>query len=288
MDERTQAILLLAVAAVSIRLGITDAALAYVRPGLQPALLLAGSCLAVLGAYALRRAYRPTPDADVAHHDHAPGVAWMLAIPLLTLLLVAPAPLGSFAAARQGTAPPAMSPVGFTELPQPHEGAVDLSIREYVQRALYDQETSLEGTRVRLVGFVTPLDDDGDADGRYLLTRFAVNCCAADATALTIEVVGDQARAADTWLEIEGRWQPRDGHQPGTVGSEPPLLVAERVTPFLSRSNPTSTDVRLARAAMRSAAPAESRRTDPVDRVVAGQKVYLVVLGASSSVTPMA
>ncbi|WP_162605522.1 TIGR03943 family putative permease subunit [Jiangella ureilytica] len=234
LDERAQGILLLAIAAVSIRLGLTDAALAFVKPGLQPALLGTGIGLAVLGAHGLRRAYRRPPEADVAHpgahHDHAPGVAWMLAIPLLTLLLVAPAPLGSFAAARQGSTPPAMSPAGFAELPEPRDGAVDLSLRDYVGRALFDPATSLDGVRVRLIGFVTPPEDD--ADGSYLLTRFAVNCCAADALAFTVEVLGDEARPTETWLEIEGRWQPRDGHEPGTASAEPPLLIADRITPI--------------------------------------------------------
>ncbi|WP_158564237.1 TIGR03943 family putative permease subunit [Jiangella anatolica] len=238
LNERAQAILLLAFAAILIRLGLTDAALPFVRPGLRPALLAAGIVLAVLGAHALRRDLRPAAgDPEAAGHDHAPGVAWLLALPLLTLLLVAPSPLGSFAAGRQGSEPPAlMSGIDFAGLPEPRDGAVDLSMREYVGRALYDEATSLADTRVRLVGFVAPLDDD--AAGGYLLTRFAVNCCAADATALSVEVVGDGARPVDTWLEIEGRWEPRDGHEPGTADTEPPLFVAERVTPIDQPAEP--------------------------------------------------
>jgi uncharacterized repeat protein (TIGR03943 family) len=240
MDGRMQAILLLAVAAISIRLGLTDAAFAYIKPSLQPWLVVAGGALAVLGIHGVRRAYQQAPhqngsDGDrgepsAAHtegeHDHAPAVAWLLAAPLLTLLLVAPPPLGSFAAARQGSAPPSMSAASIVELPAPREGAVDLALREYVLRATYDASESLAGVPVRLIGFVTPADD---GDG-YLLSRFTANCCAADATALSVEVLGDGRREPDTWLEIVGTWQPRPGHEPGTLSVEPPLIVAERVT----------------------------------------------------------
>nr|WP_246210941.1 TIGR03943 family protein [Phytoactinopolyspora alkaliphila] len=229
MDERTQAVLLLALAAISIRLGLSSAALAYIKPGLQPALLVAGIALALLGGHGLLRSLRsgPSPGGDGADHDHrhAPGVAWLLMVPLLALLLIAPPALGSFAVDRQGSAPPASAGVGFLELPAPREGAVDLALREYVSRALYDPGRSLDGVPVRLVGFATP-----DDDGGYRLSRFTVNCCAADATAFSVEVVGDAARPPDTWLEVTGRWEQRPGHEPGTLSDEPPVIVAEQVS----------------------------------------------------------
>jgi uncharacterized repeat protein (TIGR03943 family) len=222
MDGRTQAVLLLALAAISIRLGLSNAALAYVKPGLQPALVAAGGGLAVIGVHGLVRSLR---SASAGEHGHAPGVAWLLGLPLLALLLVSPPALGSFAVERQGSAPPATVGAGFMELPAPREGAVDLALREYVSRALYDLGRSLDGVPVRLVGFVTP-----DDDGGYRLSRFTVNCCAADATAFSVTVVGDSARPADSWLEVTGRWEPRPGHEPGTLSEEPPLIVAERVS----------------------------------------------------------
>lgn len=247
MDGRTQAVLLLALAAVTIRFGLSDAALAYIKPSLQPALLAAGAVLAALGVHGLVRSLgRQTADdhgddhgddgdPDAQHpsddHGHAPGVAWLLMLPLLVLLLVSPPALGSFAAGRQGNAPPEVSDAGFVELPAAREGAVDLGLRDYVTRALYDPDRSLDGVPVRVVGFVVP--DDGDRDG-YRLSRFTVNCCAADATAYTVEVSGDSGRETDTWLEITGRWQPA---QAGDA-DELPVLVAEQVTPIPTPAEP--------------------------------------------------
>lgn len=215
MDRRMEAMLLLALGAVAVRFGFSDAALAYLKPSFQPILLAAGVVLVLLGGHGLLRG-QPSPDGGHAGHGESPGVAWLLAVPLLVLLLIAPPALGSFAAGRQGPVA-TVSDSGFVELPPAREGAVDLGLRDFVTRAQQDPDRSLDGVPVRVVGFVVP-DESGDG---YLLSRFTVACCAADATAYTTRVVGDGDRTADTWVEITGRWEPGDG--------ELPVLVADSV-----------------------------------------------------------
>ncbi|TDD66517.1 TIGR03943 family protein [Jiangella aurantiaca] len=222
MDRRTESVLLLAVGAVGVRFGFSDAALAYLKPSFQPILLIAGVVLVLLGGHGLLRdSARPGSPGGGEHGDHddhgGPGVAWLLAVPLLVLLLIAPPALGSFAAGRQGPVA-SVSDSGFVELPAAREGAVDLGLRDFVTRALQDPERSLDGVPVRVVGFVMP-DESGDG---YLLSRFTVACCAADATAYTTRVVGDGERPADTWVEVTGRWEPGDG--------DVPVLEADTVT----------------------------------------------------------
>jgi uncharacterized repeat protein (TIGR03943 family) len=60
--------------------------------------------------------------------------------------------------------------------------------------------------RVRLVGFVVP---DPQPQG-FLLTRFAISCCAADAIPMQVAVLAAQGGIPppDTWVEVEGTWQP--------------------------------------------------------------------------------
>ncbi|MPZ73392.1 MAG: hypothetical protein GEU74_09195 [Nitriliruptorales bacterium] len=56
------------------------------------------------------------------------------------------------------------------------DGTIPLRISEYVFRALYDEQRSLEGKRIRLSGFVTKAKQEGAA---FQLTRFVLACCAA-------------------------------------------------------------------------------------------------------------
>lgn len=236
MDGRTQGAVMLAVGGVIIRLGVTDAALTYIRPEYVPLQLIAGAILLVLGAVTLARALRapagPVDHADGddahgaghAHGEGGPRVAWMLAAPLFAILLIAPPPLGSFAANRQsGVIQSAAS--SYPPLPPATDGAVDLALGDYTVRALYDAERSLEDQRVRLTGFVS-----GTVDGGWTLTRFALNCCAADGTAIDVEVVTDEPPPpVDTWVTVEGTWRNRAGHQIGDLTADPPLIVPDAV-----------------------------------------------------------
>ena len=224
MDGRVQGALLLAVGGVAVRLGLTGAALAYVKPAQQPLLVAAGAVLVALGAVAVRDAVRPAREGgDDPHDDHAPGVAWTLVLVVLAVLLVAPPPLGAFAAGRQlgGASPVRSTQTRYPPLPAPVGGAVELPLLEFVIRALYDEERSLEGRRVRLTGFVTP----SPARDGYLLTRFVVSCCAADGTPVTVQVHGDRPRPGDTWLTVEGVWRPDPTAEP----TDAPILDAYAV-----------------------------------------------------------
>jgi uncharacterized repeat protein (TIGR03943 family) len=214
------------VGATALWLGLTDAALSYVRGTLRPPLVASGVVLLALAGLALRRG--PAPGA----HDHghgAPRSGWLLALPVLVLVLVTPPALGAFAASRQaGSVVQAGDDPGgaFPALPEPVGGAVPLALSEFVTRALYDEDRSLSGERVRLLGFAAP-----ERGGGYLLTRFNLFCCAADGQAYQVEVHGDRVpRRADQWLVVEGRWRPGkvyDGIAPSGVL---PVLVADSVT----------------------------------------------------------
>ena len=176
-------------------------------------------------------------------------MAWLLALPPLALVLIAPPALGAFAASRQPTLPPPTiqarptgeaapngSPSLFAPLIPPGDGAaVPMSLAEYLARD-YEEPHTLAGVRIRPVGFVTPQKPGRDG---YLLTRFAINCCAADATALKVTIHGDPVpRAPDTWLEVEGRWLERTGDDPNQRFSGTPLLLAESIRVIEQPSSP--------------------------------------------------
>ncbi|MCD2185746.1 TIGR03943 family putative permease subunit [Actinomycetospora soli] len=131
---------------------------------------------------------------------HRPAVGWLLAVPVLLVLLVPASPLGSWAAARQGTTVPATTvPPG----PLPATGTLELAVPDYAVRAAYDGGRGLADRDVALVGFVTPTDDGG-----WSVTRTAISCCAADARSYLVAVDGAPAPPRDTWVRVVGRWMP--------------------------------------------------------------------------------
>lgn len=240
MDRATQGGLLLALGGVALRLGLTDASLAYVKPGLRPLLTATAVVLIALSVPALSsalRGQRRTDDLGGHGHggEHGPGVAWLLLLPLLSLLLVAPPPLGAYAASRQST-PVVDTTVGTGPLPPEERGAVPLRLGQFLMLGTYDPGRSLEGVRVRLTGFVSEVQ----AGEGYTLSRFTVGCCAADARPVSIAVADDQAPPPplDQWLEVEGVWRPREIVELGEVADGPPVLEAAQRTAIQAPAQP--------------------------------------------------
>jgi uncharacterized repeat protein (TIGR03943 family) len=227
-DEQTRSVLLVVLGATAIWLSWSGDALNYIRPGLVPLVLAGGVVVGLLGLLPpLGLLGQQTAHAgmDGGHH-HTARVGWLLLVPVLVVMLVQPAALGSYAVSSR-SAVPGGGDGGFPPLAAPVRGAVPMSMAEFVTRAVRDPGQSLTGVRVRLTGFVAPsAGDDG-----YRLTRFVIFCCAADAEALQAVVHGDPAsRARDQWLEVEGTWLPG----PAAVDDPtppPPVLQADLVRP---------------------------------------------------------
>jgi uncharacterized repeat protein (TIGR03943 family) len=228
--EQTHSMLLVVLGATAILLWWSGEALNYVRPGLAPLVLAAGVVVGLLGLLPPLGLLSQQParhgDPSTSHH-HRGRVGWLLLVPVLVVLLVQPAALGSYAVSSRSVVPGGGSGE-FPPLSAPVRGAVPMSMAEFVTRAVRDPSRSLAGVRVRLVGFVAPAEG---GDG-YRLTRFVIFCCAADAEALQAVVHGDPtSRARDQWLEVEGTWQPRpaDVDDPSPP---PPVLNVDVVRPI--------------------------------------------------------
>jgi uncharacterized repeat protein (TIGR03943 family) len=225
-EEQTRSVLLVVLGATAVWLWWSGDALNYVRPGLAPFLLAGGVVVLLLGLLPpLGLLGKQTAHAD-GHGRHRGRVGWLLLVPVLVVLLVQPAALGSYAVSSRSTVPGG-GDGGYPPLAAPVRGAVPMSMAEFVTRAVRDPGRSLAGVRVRLVGFVDP----SDGAGGYRLTRFVIFCCAADAEALQAVVRGDSTpRARDQWLEVEGTWLPRPA-----AGNDPtpplPVLQADLVRP---------------------------------------------------------
>jgi uncharacterized repeat protein (TIGR03943 family) len=233
-DEQTRSMVLLALGATAVWLWRSGEALNYVRPGLVPLVLAAGLVLLALGLLPPLGLLGTGMGRAASGSGHGPGghqhqgrIGWLLLVPVLVVLVVQPAALGSYAVSSR-TVAPGGGDSGFPPLGAPVRGAVPMPMAEFVTRAIRDPAQSLAGVRVRLVGFASPTQ----AGGGYRLTRFVIFCCAADAEALQVAIRGDPTpRARDQWLEVEGTWVPRQVAADNDLSPPPPVLNVNSVRP---------------------------------------------------------
>lgn len=227
MTKTAQNMLLILLGVAVLRLTLaTDEYLNYVKPGLRFVLAAAGVVVIVLGGTGLWTHWgrstaagsgEPGQEGHGAqdHGHRGPWVAWLLALPVLAVFLVAPPALGSFTAAR---AAPRSAPA----VPPPSEGypalpagdPVRLSIGEFIGRSFDAQAGSaatLNGRRLTLTGFAMP-----SKEGGWYLTRLHIACCAADAIPMQIIVQGASQPPKETWVEVTGTWIPPTAKTSGT------------------------------------------------------------------------
>ena len=201
-DRTTQHLLLVLLGAVVLVVAGSDRYLDYVRPGFRPFLLVAGAVVLVLGLLGLLGLVRGRSTASADHEHLGPAVGWLLAAPVAVVLVVAPPALGAYSADRQAapaavTGPPLGPGIGADDPGTDHRTMTLLAYTIWSQQA---DTSPLAGRQVRLVGFVSPREAGG-----WYVTRFRINCCAADATVLRVAVLdGASDLPTDQWVEVVG------------------------------------------------------------------------------------
>lgn len=156
-----------------------------------------------------------------AHVHHEPRISWLLVLPLLALILVAPPALGSYSAMRTGTALQ-KQPWGFADLPAGE--TIRLNLVDYAGRAAYDHGRSLDHRHIKIAGLLAL-----DRDGTPYLVRMALSCCAADAQPVKIGLTGriPPVLRPDSWLEVTGTYTAKRTKDPANDGIIPFLDVTE-------------------------------------------------------------
>ncbi|TQJ54873.1 TIGR03943 family putative permease subunit [Streptomyces sp. SLBN-115] len=213
----------------------TDEYLRYVKEGMRPLLVASGVLLLVLGVVEAWAAPPTEEHGESGHghvspareghgheghgHDHSrvPRVAWLLFLPVLSLLFYAPPALGSYTASREPAKAVAVQDDAFDPLPA--TSPLPITLTDFTQRVQQDRSRAIRGRAVVMTGFVTPAP--GKQDGWYL-TRIIVNCCAADASSVKVLVRGIAAPKADTWVNVTGTWRGS-----GTLGTSSAAVVLD-------------------------------------------------------------
>jgi putative membrane protein len=148
---------------------------------------------------------RTTRDEPISRKEL--GVMAAMVVPVLLIVSLPPATLGTFSAGKRATfsgggLATTASDIGSGELT-----LVDVAAAQTTpdgERALARRA----GETVAFVGFVTRYDDT-PAD-EFLLTRYVVSCCVADATVAQVRVVNvtPGAFADNEWVEVHGAIYP--------------------------------------------------------------------------------
>jgi len=131
----------------------------------------------------------------------------LIVVPVIIVLALPPASLGSYAASRRSTFSSGGVVASAGDI-----ASGDLSLLDVAggQRsgegfaALVDRA----GERVDFTGIVTK--DPGAPADEFVLTRFLISCCVADALSVNVRVVGAPPGRfkADQWVRVSGRFYP--------------------------------------------------------------------------------
>jgi uncharacterized repeat protein (TIGR03943 family) len=216
VNRQAQAVVMLLFGGAVVRASVTDMYLRYVKESLQPFLIAAGVVLIAAAVMTLfYEVLRPAPQ-DHDDHDHGDGkphheprVGWLLILPVLGLLLVAPPALGSYAAGQAGTV---LSSQQISDYPPLPEGdPARITVLDYASRAVFDKGASLGDRRVQLTGFIAE-----GPNGEPILARIILSCCAADGRPIKLGMSGNAPAelATDTWVQVVGKYTDKTATDP--------------------------------------------------------------------------
>ena len=178
--------------------------------------------------------YRPQQahhhdEQDQAEHSHG-QISWLglgiILLPIILGLLVPPKPLGAAAMVNRevsiGSLTSAAAPEADDVLTKPKadKNVLDwlIEFRSSPNPAAFNDEP------VKVIGFV--YRDDRFEQDKFMVSRFVVSCCAADAAPLGLLVHWPESAslADDQWVEVSGHLQA------GEFGGEAmPIIMGESV-----------------------------------------------------------
>jgi uncharacterized repeat protein (TIGR03943 family) len=187
-----------------------------------------------------RYASRPSQVSEGHEHEQAvPGWRlWVVALPVILGLLVPARPLGSAALANKGlnsTAPLAAgdSATGAAVARLPEARTVMDWVRAF---GAAEDAQIYAGEPADVVGFV--YHDPVLPPGQFIVSRFVVSCCAADAMGVGLPVAwpGAEALQGDAWVRVRGPVQVGSyhGRAIAVIAAESVEGVAAPVEPYLA------------------------------------------------------
>jgi uncharacterized repeat protein (TIGR03943 family) len=196
--------------------------------------LLAAIGLMIVG---LSYRYRPAQTHEHEHHhDHAGhqhgGLSWggllLVILPIILGLLIPPKPLGAAAMSNReisvGSVTSATAPKTSQIISRP---AGDKNVLDWLIDFRLSQDlAAFDDQEAKVVGFV--YRDERFGSDEFMVGRFVISCCAADAAPLGLVVHWPETSTleSDQWVEVRGRFKA------GEFDGEPmPVLIADKISP---------------------------------------------------------
>lgn len=189
----------------------------YINQRFMALILLAALGLLALAQmvfHSLRQENTPPEAHDHPGHEHSPThtiPVWgliVIALPVLLGILIPARPLGTSAIANKGVNTNAPIAAGSSAAVTLDIAPESRSVLDWVRVFNYESNpTVFNGQLADVVGFV--YHDPRLPEGQFLVGRFALNCCVADATAIGMAVAWpDEDNLADnSWVRVRGAVQ---------------------------------------------------------------------------------
>jgi putative membrane protein len=207
----------------------TGTLLFYINQRFAWLVMMAGIVLMAVGG-----SYRYRSNHDHAHHAHAFSWGGVLLIGVLIALglLIPPKPLGAAAMGnREVNLGTLVSSQGNSITPTQagEKNILDwlIAFQQTPDPAAFAHQSA------HLIGFV--YRDDRFNGESFMLSRFVVSCCVADATAIGLIVRSPLAASlpGDQWVEVSGHFEAGE-----FSGKPTPILITEAITRTTAPNQP--------------------------------------------------
>lgn len=215
----------------------------YVHPRFEIALIFACGFFFILAVVQVVNTFPEQEDHHQHHcHDHPTDlkheltVCVLVALPLICAFLLPASSLGSDMVGKKTSSPVAQRNTStFAQAAQTDEWNPVIEDNTFLvsMMHLYGQPADYAGKEIEFCGFVYHQDDF--PDGAFLLARYAITCCAADAqvAGLLCRFPDSQEIPDDQWLRVKGQITV-EAYQ----GSEIPMVDANSVQTVQTPGNP--------------------------------------------------
>ncbi|MBK9124017.1 MAG: TIGR03943 family protein [Chloroflexi bacterium] len=187
---------------------------------------------AVGGAAALAELRGGVRSGAFSHSRTSLSMMLMLAVPLVLGTLIPSRPLG--AEAINGSIRVGAASYSAAEVALVSKAPLDRDILDWSRAFVTEQSPSaFNGQQANVLGFV--YTEPGYPENTFMVARFTLSCCVADASALGLPAyyAGADAPEAGAWVEVSGEFQAGE-----FLGQQVPVLQAAQLTPVEEPEHP--------------------------------------------------